>query len=104
MNICAANEKRKRVQLFDRRIKQETLNRFKTPKIATKKNTLRVDQLLTSNPDTILATWEKHFKKLCRSREEQFPVLSGTKKEVDQILVKSLENEETLATGCSFLL
>ena len=53
-------------------------------------------ELVTSDPDTILNTWEKHFKGPGRSREEQFPVLSGTKEQVDQILVKSLENEETL--------
>ena len=38
--------------------------------------------------DTILTTWEKHIKDLGRSREEQFPVLSDTKKQVDQFLVK----------------
>ena len=57
---------------------------------------LQVDQLVTSDPDTILTSWEKHFKDLGWSREEQFPVLSGTKKQVDQFLVKSLENEETV--------
>ena len=55
-----------------------------------------MDQLVTSNPDTILTTWEQHFKDLGRAREEQFPVLSGAEEQVDQILVKSLENEETL--------
>ena len=59
--------------------------------------TLRVGQLVTSDPDTILATWEEHFKDLRRSmREEQFPVLSDTKEQVDQILVN--------ITGCSSLL
>ena len=53
-----------------------------------------MDQLVTSDLDTILTTWEKHFKDLGRSREEQLPVLSGTKKQVDQFLVKSLKNEE----------
>ena len=57
---------------------------------------LRVDQHTTSGPDTILATWKKHFKDLGRSKEEQFPILSGAKEQVNQILVKSLENEETL--------
>ena len=96
MNICAANEERKRVQLFDRRFKQKTSNRFKTSKTCRQGTTLRVDQLVTSDPDTILATWEKYFKDLGKSREEQFPVLSGTKEQLDQILVKSMENEETL--------
>ena len=53
-----------------------------------------MEQLVTFDLDTILTTWEKHFKDLGRSREEQFPVLSGTKKQEDQFLVKSLENEE----------
>ena len=55
-----------------------------------------MDQLVTSDPDTILTTWENHFKDLGRSREEQFPVLSSVKEQVDQILIKSLENEETI--------
>ena len=51
-----------------------------------------MNQLITSDPDVILSTWEEHFKDLGRSREEQFQVLSGTKEQVDQFLVKSLEN------------
>ena len=57
---------------------------------------MRVDQLVTSDPDTILTTWNKHFRDLGRSREEQFPVLSSVKEQVDQILIKCLENEETI--------
>ena len=79
MDICAANEERKRVQVFDRRFKQKTLNRFKTSKTCRQGTTLRVDQLITSDPDTILTTWEKHFKDLGRAREEHFPVLSGAR-------------------------
>ena len=48
MNICAANEERKRVQLFDQRFKQKPLNHFKTSKICHQRTTLRVDQLVTS--------------------------------------------------------
>ena len=62
---------------------------------------LRVDQHTTSGPAHNI--WPRyHSSHLAetfqgpRSKEEQFPVLSGAKEEVNQILVKSLENEETL--------
>ena len=61
------NEERKRVQLFDWGFKQKTLNHFETSKTMP-----RVNQLGTSDPDTILTTWEKHFKDLGRSKEGQF--------------------------------
>ena len=81
MNICAANEERERIQLFDRRFQQKTSSHFKTSKASRQGTTLRMDQVVTSDSDT---TWEKHFKDLGTSREEQFPVLSDTKKQVDK--------------------
>ena len=81
MNICAASEERERIQLFDRRFQQKTSSRFKTSKASRQGTTLRMDQVVTSDSDT---TWEKHFKDLGTSGEEQFPVLSNTKKQVDK--------------------
>lgn len=62
--------KRKRVQLFDWRFKQKILNRFKISKTCHQKTTMRVDQLVTFDPDTILTTREKCLEDL---KKEQFP-------------------------------
>ena len=43
-----------------------------------------MDQVVTSDSDAILTTWEKHFKDFGRFREEQFPVLSETKKQLSR--------------------
>jgi hypothetical protein len=97
LKICAANEERRRVQHFDQRFKRRCPNRFKLPSTTSRQGTsLRVDQCVTTDSSTILATWEDHFRNISTSHDEQFPTMSCIKEQVDLLLAASLENENTL--------
>ena len=56
----------------------------------------RVDQCVTTDSSTILATWEDHFRNISTSHDEQFPTMSCIKEQVDLLLAASLKNENTL--------
>ena len=97
LKICAANEERRRVQHFDQRFKRRCPNRFKLPSTTSRQGTsLRVDQCVTTDSSTILATWEDHFRNISTSHDEQFPTMSCIKEQVDLLLTASLKNENTL--------
>ena len=84
------------MQSFDRRFKQKSRNCYKIFKGKRQATTLRVNQVVTSDTNTIMTTWEQHFRELSRSKEEEFPILADLKEQVDSLFKRSLENEEML--------
>ena len=41
-----------------------------------------------------MTTWEQHFRELSRSKEEDFPILTGLREQVEGLLQRSPENED----------
>ena len=96
MNFCIGDAERKRIHSFDRRFKQKSQNCYKIFKEKRQATTLRVNQVVTSDTNTIMTTWEQHFRELNSSKEEEFPILADLKERVDSLFKRSLENEEML--------
>ena len=97
VNICVANEERRRIQHVDQRFKQKSSRRFQSKKAITRQGTtLRVDQLVTSDPNTILTEWERHFRGISASNEDQFPTLCAIKQQVEHLHIESQENKEMI--------
>jgi len=90
MNFCIADAERKRIQFFDWRFKQKSPNCYKTFKGKRQATTLRVNQGVTSDTNTIMTTWEQYFRELSRSKEEEFPILTDLREQVDRPLKWSL--------------
>ena len=62
MKICIATEERKRIQHFDLQFKEKSSNRYKLPSNKHHQGTsLRVDQQVTTDLNTILSTWEEQM-------------------------------------------
>ena len=92
-----ANEERRRIQHIDQRFKQKSSRRFQSKKAITRQGTtLRVDQLVTSDPNTILTEWERHFRGISASNEDEFPTLCAIKQQVEHLHIESQENEEMI--------
>ena len=97
MNICAANEERRRIQHIDQRFKQKSSRHFQSKKAITRQGTtLRVDQLVTSDSNTILTEWERHFRGISAPNEDEFPTLCAIKQQVEHLHIESQENEEMI--------
>ena len=57
---------------------------------------LWVNQQVTSDPHTIFAIWEKHFRNLSTTNGEMSPTLSSMKERVELLITASLKNEDNL--------
>ena len=97
MRVCAANSERKRIHIFDNQFKQRSSSRFKIP--STKKRqspSLRINQEVVTDPKTILAAWENHFRAIGSSNTEQPPAVCSSEDEVNTMMRNSLNNENSL--------
>ena len=87
-------DERKRTLHFDQQFKG------KHPKLPSKKcqqgNTLLVNQKVTTDPNTVLTAWERHFRNLSAKNEELSPAMSCMEEQVEQLMAASFRNEDCM--------
>ena len=93
LNICAANAERARVQKIDQIFKLSSSNHFKTSKSTNHGSTLRVNGSITSEPSTVLNSWEDHFRGISACPvQDCSPLLLEAEQQMVHLLHRSREN------------
>ena len=96
MRICAANSERKRIQRFDDKFKQKSSSWFRIPSTKTRQSpSLRVNQEVATDPKTILAAWEDHFRAISSANTALF-VMCSSEQEINKMMHDSFNNEDSL--------
>ena len=81
----------------DQQFKKNCSNRFKLPTSKRRQGTsLRINEQVVTDHQTILATWEDHFKNISAANEDQFPVMPNMKVLENHLKSASLKNEDYL--------
>ena len=102
MRICITTDERKRTLRFDQQFKG---NRFKLPsKKCQQGNTLLVNQKVTTDPNTVLTAWERHFRNLSAKNEELSPAMSCMEEQVEQLMTASFLGMKTACWMFLFVL
>jgi hypothetical protein len=97
MRVCAANSERKRIQRFDDKFKQKSSSRFRIPSTKTRQSpSLRVNQEVATDPKTILAAWEDHFRAISSANTELSSVMCSSEQEINKMMHDSFNNEDSL--------
>ena len=95
MRVCAANSERKRIQRFDDKFKQKSSSRFRIPSTKTRQSpSLRVNQEVATDPKTILAAWEDHFRAISSANTELSSVMCSSEQEINKMMHDSFNNEK----------
>ena len=51
---------------------------------------------MTTDPNTVLTAWERHFRNLSAKNEELSPAMSCMEEQVEQLMTASFRNEDCM--------